>query len=188
MSFDLHQELAKELGLQGYRRLPTLSVAPGSRQPSLDLLISKGQLPAWLDGDVSKASLLDDPGLARRSMGLWCLSVCLSVPCHAPLYSQDARSHAPSVKNVCACQSHTIHHPVSVCVESLPNCRNGSCLRAPSPPLRPTPSGMRQGDGADIATGAHGKSRGCSRCQRRLTCPPRHCPGAGGGAPPLSRV
>eukprot|EP00288_Rhodomonas_lens_P016443 CAMPEP_0177716566 /NCGR_PEP_ID=MMETSP0484_2-20121128/14575_1 /TAXON_ID=354590 /ORGANISM="Rhodomonas lens, Strain RHODO" /LENGTH=469 /DNA_ID=CAMNT_0019228599 /DNA_START=78 /DNA_END=1487 /DNA_ORIENTATION=+ len=71
VSFKLHQELAEDLSLQGYRKLPTLAVTPGSRSPDLGSLADKGQIPAWLDGDVEKASLLDDPGLVRRSMNNW---------------------------------------------------------------------------------------------------------------------
>lgn len=59
MSFDLHEEIAKELGLKGYRKIPTLSVSGGKRGASVDKAISAGQAPQWLDGKVSKASLMD---------------------------------------------------------------------------------------------------------------------------------
>lgn len=58
-SFDLHEEIAAELKLQGYRKIPTLSVAGGRRSTSVDKAIQAGFAPAWLDGDVSKASLMD---------------------------------------------------------------------------------------------------------------------------------
>ena len=69
ISFDLHEQLAEDLALQGYRKLPALAVTPGARQPLA--LAGQGMLPAWLDGQIAAASLLDDPGLVKRSMGKW---------------------------------------------------------------------------------------------------------------------
>ena len=71
LSFDLHEQLAEDLALDGYRKLPTLSVVPGERGSRIDNLISKGLLPKWLDGEVSNACLLEDPGLVKRTMGNW---------------------------------------------------------------------------------------------------------------------
>ena len=59
VSFDLHEELARDLKLEGYRKIPTLSVAGGKRASKLDSLISKGQAPKWLDGNVAQCSLMD---------------------------------------------------------------------------------------------------------------------------------
>ena len=71
VSFDLHAELAEDLNLQGYRKLPTLSVSPAP--PGSKSLGGPGStaLPDWLDRDLAKASLLEDPGLVRRSMQHW---------------------------------------------------------------------------------------------------------------------
>mmetsp|Transcript_21180 Transcript_21180/g.41207 ORF Transcript_21180/g.41207 Transcript_21180/m.41207 type:complete len:433 (-) Transcript_21180:807-2105(-) len=60
VSFDLHETLAEELKLKGYRKLPTLSVSGGKRAGSVDKAIEKGQVPKWLDGSVSSARLMDD--------------------------------------------------------------------------------------------------------------------------------
>eukprot|EP00802_Teleaulax_amphioxeia_P017324 Tamp_17476.p1 GENE.Tamp_17476~~Tamp_17476.p1 ORF type:complete len:432 (+),score=100.34 Tamp_17476:120-1298(+) len=60
VSFDLHEEIARDLKLEGYRKLPTLQVAGGRRSGKLDGLISKGQAPQWLDGGVAQCSLMDD--------------------------------------------------------------------------------------------------------------------------------
>eukprot|EP00195_Chlamydomonas_chlamydogama_P013559 CAMPEP_0202891534 /NCGR_PEP_ID=MMETSP1392-20130828/1578_1 /ASSEMBLY_ACC=CAM_ASM_000868 /TAXON_ID=225041 /ORGANISM="Chlamydomonas chlamydogama, Strain SAG 11-48b" /LENGTH=400 /DNA_ID=CAMNT_0049575319 /DNA_START=116 /DNA_END=1318 /DNA_ORIENTATION=+ len=52
VSFKLHEGLAQELGLQSYRKIPTLRVAGGRR--------TKKQLPcSWLDGSVAAASVMD---------------------------------------------------------------------------------------------------------------------------------
>ena len=71
VSFGLHEELATELSLRGFRKMPTLGVTPGARRPDIDALVAEGRLPSWLDRDVAKAKLLDDPGMARRSMHRW---------------------------------------------------------------------------------------------------------------------
>ena len=59
-SFDLHEELARDLNLEGYRKLPTLQVAAGERMQQMDALIASGQAPAWLDRQVGRCSLMDD--------------------------------------------------------------------------------------------------------------------------------
>jgi glycine/D-amino acid oxidase-like deaminating enzyme len=52
VSFRMHEELAKELGIKSFRKIETLSVAGGRK--------GKGPFPvSWLDGQVSKASLMD---------------------------------------------------------------------------------------------------------------------------------
>jgi len=68
-SFDLHVQLADDLKLQGFRKLPTLSVSAGPRRAKV--VDACSWVPEWLDRDIAKASLLDDPGLVRRSMGNW---------------------------------------------------------------------------------------------------------------------
>ncbi len=52
-SFRMHQELARELGLETFREIETLSVASG--KPSGEAR----RMRSWLDGDVAEASLLD---------------------------------------------------------------------------------------------------------------------------------
>ena len=48
-SFALHAELAEELGVASYRRIPVLSVSPGKRtKRTVDIC-------PWLDGAGSKA-------------------------------------------------------------------------------------------------------------------------------------
>ena len=59
VSFDLHEEIARDLKLQGYRKLATLNVAGGARSRQLDALISSGKAPVWLDGQVATCSLMD---------------------------------------------------------------------------------------------------------------------------------
>lgn len=53
-SFKLHEQLATDLGLTTYRKIPTLSVAGGTRRPGSEMPVS------WLDGDVARAELMDD--------------------------------------------------------------------------------------------------------------------------------
>ncbi|EKX33390.1 hypothetical protein GUITHDRAFT_158911 [Guillardia theta CCMP2712] len=60
VSFDLHEQLSKDLKLKGYRKLPTLSVAAGSRSKTVEAAVSSGKAPSWLDKNVAKASLMDD--------------------------------------------------------------------------------------------------------------------------------
>lgn len=38
VSFDMHEQLAKDLGLKGWRKLPTLSVASGKRSKAVEVL------------------------------------------------------------------------------------------------------------------------------------------------------
>lgn len=60
LAFDMYEELAVDLGLQSYRKLPTLSVSPGykgvaaaRKNRSLGPL-----MPSWLDGNVGRISAL----------------------------------------------------------------------------------------------------------------------------------
>jgi len=59
-SFELHAELAKELGIDSYRRLPVLSLTPGKRSKR-----TKNICP-WLDGDgVADTRYMDQEGGAQ---------------------------------------------------------------------------------------------------------------------------
>mmetsp|Transcript_50407 Transcript_50407/g.119893 ORF Transcript_50407/g.119893 Transcript_50407/m.119893 type:complete len:436 (-) Transcript_50407:50-1357(-) len=58
VSFDMHEQLAKDLGLKGWRKLPTLSVSGGKRSNNVQAGMEKGEVPTWLDQGVSKASLM----------------------------------------------------------------------------------------------------------------------------------
>ena len=52
VSFKMHAELAETLGVESYRRLPTMSVAGGKGKKGA------GAVP-WLDGNVRSCSLMD---------------------------------------------------------------------------------------------------------------------------------
>ncbi len=55
LSFDLHAQLAEALGVESYRRIPTLSVAGGKARGE-----AAGKTWAgWLDGDVARATMMD---------------------------------------------------------------------------------------------------------------------------------
>ena len=54
VSFQLHEALAETLGLETYRKIPTLSVAGGASLPDQKPPVS------WLDGDVARAELMDE--------------------------------------------------------------------------------------------------------------------------------
>lgn len=54
LGFELHEELAAELGVSSYRRIRTLSVQAGARGRRLDAA------PEWLDRDVARVDVLDD--------------------------------------------------------------------------------------------------------------------------------
>mmetsp|Transcript_36646 Transcript_36646/g.90167 ORF Transcript_36646/g.90167 Transcript_36646/m.90167 type:complete len:395 (+) Transcript_36646:78-1262(+) len=56
VSFKMHEALASELGIQSYRKIPTLSVAGGARSSGTK---PPAQMWGWLDGEVSKAALMD---------------------------------------------------------------------------------------------------------------------------------
>ena len=58
-SFALHAELAEELGIESYRRIPVLSVEPGLRSGK-----TKDICP-WLDGDYRTSSMMDADGGAQ---------------------------------------------------------------------------------------------------------------------------
>lgn len=53
-SFKLHEQLADELELRTYRKIPTLSVAGGASFGDVALPVS------WLDGDVARADVMDE--------------------------------------------------------------------------------------------------------------------------------
>jgi glycine/D-amino acid oxidase-like deaminating enzyme len=58
-SFALHAELAEELGIESYRRIPVLSVEPGSRTARTN------DICPWLDGDIRQCSVMDQDGGAQ---------------------------------------------------------------------------------------------------------------------------
>ncbi|GMH53457.1 hypothetical protein TrRE_jg4145, partial [Triparma retinervis] len=55
-SFDLHEQLAKEWGLESYRRLPVLSVGAGTRTFDKKAAFH----PAWLDGAGGRVGVMGD--------------------------------------------------------------------------------------------------------------------------------
>lgn len=61
VGFALHEELASELDLTSYRRIPVLSISPGqkSARTRTDLC------PDWLDGDFEQARMMDADGGAQ---------------------------------------------------------------------------------------------------------------------------
>ena len=61
VSFALHAELAEELGITSYRRIPVLSVTPGERTARTH------QHAPWLDGDISDSQIMDADGGAQVS-------------------------------------------------------------------------------------------------------------------------
>jgi hypothetical protein len=61
VSFALHEELAAELGLTSYRRIPVLSISPGEKTKSTRTDLC----PGWLDGDFAQARVMDADGGAQ---------------------------------------------------------------------------------------------------------------------------
>lgn len=59
VSFALHAELAKELEIETYRRIPVVRVTPGKRTKS-----TKDLVP-WLDGEVKAQDWMDQDGGAQ---------------------------------------------------------------------------------------------------------------------------
>ena len=59
VSFQLHQDLAKELDIKSYRRIPVLSVTPGTRTKRTT------DLCPWLDGDIADSRVMDQDGGAQ---------------------------------------------------------------------------------------------------------------------------
>jgi len=55
VSFDLHEDLAKELGIDSFRRLPTLSVEGGKPKGRQQ----KQSQASWLDGEIRQLKVLD---------------------------------------------------------------------------------------------------------------------------------
>jgi len=58
VSFAMHAELAKTLGVESYRRLPTMSVAGGINKGGGKSKGAVGAVP-WLDGNVRSCSVMD---------------------------------------------------------------------------------------------------------------------------------
>lgn len=64
LGFDLYEQLCAELNVESYRKLPVLSVAPGSSRDTKSIrernpqLAQAGILPDWLDGSVGRISPL----------------------------------------------------------------------------------------------------------------------------------
>jgi glycine/D-amino acid oxidase-like deaminating enzyme len=71
LSFAMHAELAAELGLKSYRRIPVLQVEPGKRPKAARRRGNAGAasgmeaLCPWLDGEVASAALMDADGGAQ---------------------------------------------------------------------------------------------------------------------------
>lgn len=61
VGFALHEELAAELGVSSYRRIPVLGISPGQKsgRTRTDLC------PSWLDGEFEQARLMDQDGGAQ---------------------------------------------------------------------------------------------------------------------------
>lgn len=59
VSFALHEELAGTLGIESYRKIPVVSVTPGTRSKR-----TKDIVP-WLDGDLADSSWMDKEGGAQ---------------------------------------------------------------------------------------------------------------------------
>ena len=58
-SFELHAELAEELGIESYRRIPVLSVTPGKRTKRTE------DICPWLDGELEQSRWMDKDGGAQ---------------------------------------------------------------------------------------------------------------------------
>ena len=59
VSFALHEELAKDLDIKSYRKIPVLSVEPGKRSQR-----TKDICP-WLDGEIKDSRWMDKEGGAQ---------------------------------------------------------------------------------------------------------------------------
>ena len=60
LSFDLYEGLAKELGCESYRKLPVISVAPGTKKASNAKESLGGIMPDWLDGNMGRIGLMGE--------------------------------------------------------------------------------------------------------------------------------
>ena len=61
VSFALHEELARDLNIESYRKIPVLSVSPGKRSKRTT------DICPWLDGDIRDSSWSEaPPGPNRR--------------------------------------------------------------------------------------------------------------------------
>ena len=63
-SFKLHEQLADELGLETYRKIPTLSVAGGVS------LVDVNPPVSWLDGQIARAGGVGGRRELTRTVGL----------------------------------------------------------------------------------------------------------------------
>jgi len=59
VSFALHEELAKTLDIQSYRKIPVLSVRPGKRTARTN------DICPWLDGEIADSQFMDKDGGAQ---------------------------------------------------------------------------------------------------------------------------
>ena len=59
VSFQLHEELAKDLDIQSYRKIPVLSVTPGKRSGRTN------DICPWLDGEIADSRWMDKNGGAQ---------------------------------------------------------------------------------------------------------------------------
>ena len=59
VSFALHEELANELDIKSYRKIPVLSVSPGTRTKRTN------DICPWLDGDIADSKWMDKDGGAQ---------------------------------------------------------------------------------------------------------------------------
>lgn len=59
VSFRMHEELAETLGIESYRRIPVLSVAPGQRSARTR------DICPWLDGEIADSQVMDTDGGAQ---------------------------------------------------------------------------------------------------------------------------
>lgn len=88
-SFALHEELAKTLGLETYRKIPTLSVLGGESLAPPEPIVS------WLDGDIQMCRLMDGPdGTAQVTPKELCVKL------HAAALELGAKSVTGEVTGV----------------------------------------------------------------------------------------
>lgn len=59
VSFELHAQIAKDLNIESYRKIPVLSVTPGKRSKRTN------DLCPWLDGELADSRWMDKDGGAQ---------------------------------------------------------------------------------------------------------------------------
>lgn len=64
----MHTQLARDLGVASYRRIPTLSVQGGVKRGS------KGKGPSWLDGDA-RSEVMDEDTAQVTPKGGWVVAL-----------------------------------------------------------------------------------------------------------------